>query len=204
MKRYPLARNGIFLTVQGEGSLLGVPMTFVRLAGCSIGCPLCDTDYAVAERLDGREIALRVADQMPRGVEWIWITGGEPTDHELTPLVEELRRLGAWIKIALATAGHRTVPARHATGGVDWISVSPHSPTEWVQKTGQELKLVPGLNRYRLADFAVALAGPLAFGHRYVQPCDGRPETIRECVEFVKAHPEWRLGCQGHKQWAIA
>lgn len=30
---YPLARNGIYRTVQGEGDLIGVPMSFVRLNG---------------------------------------------------------------------------------------------------------------------------------------------------------------------------
>lgn len=30
--KYPIAPNGIFWTLQGEGALLGVPMRFVRLA----------------------------------------------------------------------------------------------------------------------------------------------------------------------------
>lgn len=203
-KSYPLAPNGIVLTVQGEGALLGEPMVFVRLAGCSIGCPGCDTDYSVRERLDARQIASRVAAVMPRGVRWIWLTGGEPTDHELAPLIEELRRLGPFIQIALATAGHRTVAARYQNYGVDWLSVSPHNPSEWVQKEGEELKLVPGLNGFHLRDFAPVVFGRLlAFAHKYVSPCDGRPETVRECMAWVMEHPEWKMNVQAHKQWGI-
>lgn len=65
MARYPLARGGgVFATIQGEGALLGVPMVFVRLAGCSVGCPRCDTDYAVGERMDARDVARAAAETM--------------------------------------------------------------------------------------------------------------------------------------------
>lgn len=32
-------------------------------------------------------------------------------------------------------------------------------------------------------------------------PCDGKSETIAECVEFVNANRGWWLGVQAHKQW---
>ena len=76
-----MAPNGVFNTVQGEGNLLGVPMTFVRLAGCSVGCPGCDTDYSVALRLSVAEVVERVQRLARR--KWVWLTGGEPTDHPL-------------------------------------------------------------------------------------------------------------------------
>ena len=43
--KYPLASNPIFWTIQGEAHLRGFQMCFVRLAGCSVGCEHCDTDY---------------------------------------------------------------------------------------------------------------------------------------------------------------
>lgn len=201
-KTYPLAPNGIFLTVQGEGELAGWPMVFVRLAGCSIGCPGCDTDYSVSQRMAPRLIAQKVAEVMPPGIRWIWITGGEPTDHELAPLIAELRRLGLFVKIALATAGHRLVD--RIVHDLDWISVSPHDPAQWVQYQGQELKLVPGLNGFWLKDFApVVFSKPLAFGHMFVSPCEGRPETVAECRRWVMGHPGWKMTGQLHKQWQI-
>ena len=55
----PLAPQGVFRTIQGDGTYAGTPMTFVRLAGCSVGCPQCDTDYSVAERTSVKDIVER-------------------------------------------------------------------------------------------------------------------------------------------------
>jgi len=41
----------IFPTIQGEGPFAGEPAIFVRLAGCVLQCPLCDTDYTSGRRL---------------------------------------------------------------------------------------------------------------------------------------------------------
>ncbi len=41
--RYPV--NELFETLQGEGSFTGVPAIFVRLQGCPVGCPWCDTRH---------------------------------------------------------------------------------------------------------------------------------------------------------------
>ena len=35
----------VFYTIQGEGPNSGRPAIFVRLAGCNLQCPFCDTDY---------------------------------------------------------------------------------------------------------------------------------------------------------------
>lgn len=207
MKSYPIAPNGIFETIQGEGALLGLPMVFVRLAGCSVGCAQCDTDYIVSGRMDAAAIARRVASIAHPNTGWVWITGGEPTDHDLLPLVWELRRIPG-VKIALATAGHRKINAFSTPLRIDWLSVSPHDPAAWKVKGGSELKLVPGLNGFSLADFAseamaISKRNCPLFSHFYVQPCDGLPETLRQCVEWVHANPEWRITPQAHKAWKL-
>ena len=56
-KLYPLSPNPIFWTIQGEGHLRGFQMCFIRLAGCSIGCANCDTDYSVESRARADDIA---------------------------------------------------------------------------------------------------------------------------------------------------
>ncbi|UPT14757.1 7-carboxy-7-deazaguanine synthase QueE [Buchnera aphidicola] len=40
---YPI--NEIFQTIQGEGSYTGTPSIFIRLQGCPVHCPWCDTKY---------------------------------------------------------------------------------------------------------------------------------------------------------------
>lgn len=171
--------------------MLGVPMRFVRLAGCSVGCKECDTDYSVAERLSIGEIVERL-DRLPRA-NWVWITGGEPTDHDCCQLIVALRQ--ELYNVAMATAGTKQVPP-----GIDFLSVSPHTLDKaWTQRSGTQLNIVPGLNGLRLSELPVN-----TFDYRYVTPCDGKPETLNECLQWVKSHPSWRLGIQAHKVWGLA
>lgn len=190
---YPLSPNGVFWTVNGEGTLTGKQMCFVRLAGCSVGCPMCDTDYSVSERVDAYEIVRRAKACIPANCSepWVWLTGGEPLDHDLGELIRAIRSAG--IRIALATSGHKE--NRHR---LEWISVSPHDPSKWLIRRGDELKLVPSLNGFSLADFEPHL-DDAEFSYWWVMPCDGQPDSLSECLEFCRRHPDFRLGVQVHK-----
>lgn len=202
MTTYPVAPNPIFLSVQGEGALIGTPMIFVRLAGCSVGCALCDTDYRRAERATLASIKDRVAALIRPAVRWAWITGGEPTDHDLIPMAGMLRSLN--LSVAVATAGHKPIPI-YCGWPVDWVSVSPHDPEAWTVVAGDELKLVPGLNGFGLAPFVEKVrSGDTAFDHYFVSPCHGRPETLDECIELVNTDPRWKLTAQAQRQWGVA
>lgn len=203
---YPLAPNPVFWTIQGEGHLRGFQMCFVRLAGCSIGCHNCDTDYSVGSRESASEIA-RLADAAtPSNARdrWVWITGGEPTDHDIGPLISELR--ARRFSIALATAGHkRFIPP------VDWLSVSPHDPLKWVQTYGNEVKIVDGLSRHSIGDFLrVHPDSQTDFMYRYVQPLtlpNSKHEdqlSLHRCIEFLKTNPNWSLSRQDHHYWGVA
>lgn len=200
-KTWPLAPNGIFHTIQGEGSLMGVPMVFVRLAGCSVGCENCDTNYSVSRRVTADDVVREVAAIRGKS-EWVWITGGEPTDHDVCPIIYRLQSAG--LQVALATAGTREVPY-----AVDFLSVSPHSLVDdWVQRDGNQVNVVPGLNGLTLADVVAADSAGLfdGFVHRFLTPMadrEGRPEKLRECVEFLSSRNGWRLGCQAHKLWGV-
>lgn len=223
--RYPIAPGGIFWSLQGEGHLRGFQMGFVRLAGCSVGCPQCDTDYGVDRRMTPDEIVSECFRAFPATRDaWVWITGGEPTDHELRPLTEALGRAG--FRIALATSGVRPhIPP------VDWLSVSPHSleAGRFRQRYGSELKLVDGLHGLALDEWVAVWGGAASFMYRYVQPMSvGRtwttpgvlhhiasgqptppgmvedPASLDRCLAFLRAHPDWALSRQDHHLWRVS
>lgn len=200
---YPIAPHGIFPTIQGEGVLLGTPMVFIRLAGCSVGCPQCDTDYSVSDRLTLPALMDKMARVSWGSVDWAWITGGEPTDHDLAPLVNALHERG--FKVAIATAGVREVASGLAWGGVDFLSVSPHDPARWMVRRGDQLNLVPGLNGLSLTDptlLAILADKEVYFSHRYVTPLWGDPASLEACRWWVQCRRGWKLGVQAHKAGA--
>ena len=207
-KTLPLARNGVFHTVQGEGYLSGLPMVFIRLAGCSVGCQGCDTDYRVSRRESAEGIVADVKSLLRPATRWVWITGGEPTDHDLTQLYAGLRTLPR-VSIALATSGVRAVRwPRHADHiAPDFLSVSPHSLDKWVQRSGNEVKLVFGLDGLKPSPELEAACG--GFPLKFVSPEVSRkgvadPSAVRACVDWVGERPLWRMDAQSHRIWGLA
>ena len=72
----------IYPTVQGEGFLIGSPVTLIRFQGCNIYCSWCDTKYAIP--FEGG-IQITIEEILERlnsiGRKHILITGGEPFAH---------------------------------------------------------------------------------------------------------------------------
>src|SRR5688500_15267770 len=50
-----LVVNEIYLSLQGESTLAGLPCVFVRMTACNLRCSYCDTAYAFTE---GRKMPL--------------------------------------------------------------------------------------------------------------------------------------------------
>lgn len=194
---YPLASPGIFHTIQGEGELIGLPMTFVRFGGCSVGCHNCDTDYRTAGRKTAAEIVREVRGLRTPNTQWTWITGGEPADHNLWPLIDLLCGEG---RVALAISGHKS-PGY--CGRLDFLSVSPHGKPETLQFClGTQVNLVPGLGGLNLDDWKEFDFGN--FKYCYVTPLFGSKDSLTQCVAWVNSKPGWKLGVQAHKQWGLA
>lgn len=199
--KYPIA--SIFRSLQGEGHFVGYPTTFVRLAGCSVlDCSIrdcCDeAPWKSTGSLDVDEILLRVRQCSPAGI--VCITGGEPTDHNLTPLIDCLS--DARFRLHIETSG-----VRELTGmPFEWITVSPKTEA-YKQRTGHTLKVVvrPGMTWENIKD----IDWETSFFHRYLQPMTGPDgltnidEVKRLLLEWDNFPGRWALSTQAHRTWGL-
>jgi organic radical activating enzyme len=195
--RYPLANPGIFNTIQGEGYYLGVPMTFIRLGGCSVNCEGCDTNYAVANRMSIHEILSSVSPLVNSlDDKWVFITGGEPADHDLKPLLIELKKLA---RVSLVTSGRKEIRGREY---LDFLSVSPHgTPDLLMVQSGNQVNIVPRLGGTNLIDWIdYDFSG---FDFKWVTPEISDQSSINDCLKWVACTKGWRVGVQAHKTWGI-
>jgi 7-carboxy-7-deazaguanine synthase len=203
--KYPLAER--FKSLQGEGLYTGTPMAFVRLVGCSVGqgvCTHCDTDFdKMYEELGGGLYTPEELVTWAQPYEIICITGGEPLDRNLKPLVDAAHELGN--RVHVETSG--TVeydPYRH--GSINWLTVSPKPgwlPTMIEQAS--EVKVILG----GLGDgpgwptVENALLWAEEKDYVYVQPRNLKqhidPRQLDDAVELVNRNPQLRLSTQFHK-----
>ena len=91
--------HSIFKTIQGEGVFCGTPSVFIRLAGCNLQCPKCDTDYTIGrELLTVHEILSEVYKLISNGL--VVITGGEPfRQGNIVELINLLTVRGYYVQI---------------------------------------------------------------------------------------------------------
>lgn len=182
--KYPIAET--FYSLQGEGYWAGTPAFFVRLAGCSVGCAWCDTDYKKKDEMDETQLVKLASKEPARRV---IVTGGEPTDHNLAPLLAAFQEAG--FRVHLETSGVRKVEE-----SFDWITVSPKmNELDLKQRKGDECKVVFAWPKTWLPAFL-----ELPFNHFFLQPLEQNGDTnATAVVEYVKQHPRWRLSLQTHK-----
>jgi 7-carboxy-7-deazaguanine synthase len=110
----------IFYSLQGEGTLVGVPSVFVRTSGCNLRCSWCDTPYT-SWQPEGEEMPLdRIVEECGRyPARHAVVTGGEPMIAPgIVELTGRLRERG--LHITVETAGTVYAPV-----ACDLMSISP-------------------------------------------------------------------------------
>jgi 7-carboxy-7-deazaguanine synthase len=137
----------IFYSVQGEGTLAGVPSVFVRSSGCNLRCSWCDTPYT-SWKPEGEELTLDAIVEQVSGfpaARHVVITGGEPMIAAgVVELSERFRALG--LHITFETAGTVFAPV-----ACDLMSISPKlansTPEGVFHDRHEELRLQPEVLR---------------------------------------------------------
>ena len=208
--------KSIFLSIQGEGLRSGSLSVFCRFSGCNLWsglekdrstatCDFCDTDFVGQDGLGGGKYSTSsvLADAIysawkpirnRRDEKFVIFTGGEPLLQLDDQLISAMKKRG--FKVALETNGTILAP-----DGIDWLCVSPKYKAKFIQRQGDELKIVypqSGLNPANYKD--------LDFSHFFLQPKYGsRLDTNTEQVlQYCGQHPQWKVSFQTHKFFAIA
>jgi len=185
--------NEIFYSLQGEGTNTGRPAVFVRLSGCNLKCPFCDTDFSTYEEKTDDEIVEEVM-RLGGDCRFVVITGGEPTIQDCTMLIDKLHHQR--YEVAMESNGTRLAPYN-----VDWLTISPKVPfTEHAMPKVQrceELKLVFD-GKHEPDNYCIKAR------HYYLQPCDTgdaaeNERIINDCITYIKQHPKWKLSLQTQK-----
>lgn len=174
--------HSVFYTIQGEGPFAGVPAVFVRLAGCNLQCPHCDTEYTRGRRtvdanllmVEVHQCSSRVLSPLKllledsRGL--VVLTGGEPLRQSCGPFVMSL--LEAKFNVQIETNG--TLYDDSLEGIYADISVvcSPKTPKI-------DGRLIPVIDDYKY----ILTAGE-------VSPADGLPARSLGMVGLpARPHP---------------
>ena len=112
--------NELFHSLQGEGTLAGVPSVFVRTSGCNLRCWFCDsyhTSWEPTHAWLGLEEILSEIES--HDADHVVLTGGEPLLHEESvALLEELDDRGYHTTVETNGTIYRDAP-------IDLASVSP-------------------------------------------------------------------------------
>lgn len=205
-----------FSTIQGEGPFAGDRATFVRLAGCNLQCPDCDTDYTSKVTRVAYQNVSEVISKMPARL--IVITGGEPFRQDIGPFVRDLitrNRDSNPIFVQIETNGtyyrsdfpwyieNLSVVCSPKTGSIN-LNLLPHITTyKYVLESGY-VDPEDGLPTSVLGNgMRVARPRPGFRKVVYVQPADQQNEEankanldacVQSCLKFG-----YRLGHQLHK-----
>jgi 7-carboxy-7-deazaguanine synthase len=192
----------IFYSLQGEGTLLGVPSVFVRTSGCNLRCSWCDTPYTSWSPEGSEMTNAAIADEVRKyGAGHVVITGGEPMLFApVVELTKDLKALGQHITIETAGTVYQPVLC-------DLMSISPKlansTPTEEPHRSRHEkLRYQPDVLKRLMHDYDYQL--------KFVVTAPADLEEIRSLLKETGADcnkvllmPEGRTPAVTHEraQW---
>jgi len=192
-----------FHSWQGEGVHLGKSAFFIRLHGCPVHCPWCDSagtwhpDH-LPEKIDRIEPDELADEAFSSGCEIVVITGGEPAIHNLHDLAYQLRNRN--LPVHLETCGAYSIH-----GEMDWITLSPKwnaLPLEECLDQADEFKLIieetGSMEKWTDALPLHSHGSPVWLHPEWSKA--RAPDILRSINNWVKEHgAPYRAGYQLHK-----
>lgn len=173
---YMVDVHSMWDTIQGEGPFVGMPATFVRLAGCTLQCPLCDTDYTQGRRwVFTHELFQGI---LRANKPLVVFTGGEPfRQYAALSNVIHLLMQSSWRpRIQIETNGTLGAPDDCFAGEVN-VTCSPktHHISEWISARADCWKYVLQQGEVDPTDGLPTNA--LGYAHRPARPPLGTHTT---------------------------
>lgn len=186
--------NEIFSSIQGEGPLVGVPVIFVRFAGCNLRCSWCDTDHSKINYTfkDAKELIEEIKRIDICGWRRVVLTGGEPLLQVDAPLI---RAFSDFDIVQIETNG--TIPF-YDCGPPFMVVVSPKLGQKWTTEIKPTaVKVVDeGQDLHQYQNFY----GPKP--SYYLQPLDDKKDfqaSMHKTALRVMHNPGWCLSIQVQK-----
>lgn len=216
--------NEIFETIQGEGSFTGAPAIFVRLQGCPVGCPWCDTKHTWAVNPDLQVTTDTVMSKTAETEQWanldsaqilalfqansyqarhVVITGGEPCMYDLNRLCNVLHDAGYQTQIETSGTFEVLVPKQ------SWVTVSPKVDMKGGFKVLQsaldradEIKHPVAMDKHIEQLLSLLQHTDISKKLIYLQPISQQKKATALAIAYCKKY-NWRLSVQVHKYLGI-
>ena len=116
----------IFRSTQGEGRNAGRAAVFVRLSGCNLKCPFCDTDHSGKEMDESAVVHEVMKLRKDADINLVIFTGGEPSLQlkSIETIINKMKEDGYIGSFAVESNGTCN-PGEFRAIGIDFVTISP-------------------------------------------------------------------------------
>lgn len=214
--------NEVFCSFQGEATHAGTPAIFIRLQGCPVGCPWCDTKHTWPEAPGTPVPFNELVQKSSSSPAWanastdeilayinrfptiplVVITGGEPLAQDIYNLVCAIINSDRHVQVETSGTHHVIVPPS------TWVTVSPKIdmpgalPIKWQAiHRANEIKL-PVSSMGDIEAF-LSMVNRFDIGDDrpvWLQPVDLRTDLTDLCIKTALEHPfGFKVSIQVHQ-----
>lgn len=186
-------------------------MAFIRFVGCSVGkkiCLACDTDFEkMHPDLGGGMFEVEELIEWVGEYEHVCLTGGEPLDRNLLPLIKAFADIG--VTGHIETSGTKNPVWLKNVRSVVWLCVSPKPGylPEMVKDADEVKVILQGLGDgpgWPTRQDAIEWVKEKLV---YIQPRNNyklvNQHSLAEAIDFVLRNPQLRLSVQMHKMIGV-